>query len=215
MAQLGSNTSGHLFDTSFTSAGVLYASSTGVITSTSAGTAGQALISNGAGVAPTYQSVSAGSAIGFVAYASSAKSNVTGNNVIYTVLFDSTTRNDGTCYNTSTGVFTAPSTGLYSFSTTMGFTSGAALTAGSELVIGATGSVSSQILVQIGVGASALTSTALILSCAWMQQMTANDTVKIDVLSTSALQNVSVNGGAISPNTFTAASWFSGFKVGT
>ncbi len=57
---LGSNTSGHLFDTSFTTDGVLYSAANGVITSTSAGTAGQVMTSNGAGVAPTYQAVSLG-----------------------------------------------------------------------------------------------------------------------------------------------------------
>jgi len=55
MAQLGSNTSGHLFDTSFNSNGVLYSASAGVITSTTVGTAGEVLTSNGTGVAPTFQ----------------------------------------------------------------------------------------------------------------------------------------------------------------
>lgn len=52
---LGSNTSGHLFDTTFTADGILYADGSGVVTSTTAGTAGQVLTSNGPGVAPTYQ----------------------------------------------------------------------------------------------------------------------------------------------------------------
>ncbi len=52
---LGSNTSGHLFDTTFTTDGVLYSAANGVITSTSAGNSGEVLTSNGTGVAPTFQ----------------------------------------------------------------------------------------------------------------------------------------------------------------
>lgn len=57
---VGSNTSGHLFDTSFTTDGVLYSGANGVITSTSAGTSTQVLTSNGPGVAPTFQPASGG-----------------------------------------------------------------------------------------------------------------------------------------------------------
>lgn len=60
---VGTNSSGHFFDTSFTTDGVLYSAASGVITSTSAGTAGQVLTSNGAGVAPTYQAASAAGAV--------------------------------------------------------------------------------------------------------------------------------------------------------
>ncbi len=217
MAQLGSNTSGHLFDTSFTADGVLYADASGVITSTAVGTATHVLTSNGTGVAPTFQAAGGGggSATGFFAYASSAKTNVTGNTVIYTVLFDSTTRNDGTAYATGTGLYTAPSTGLYHFSTTIIFTSGSTFTAGSELVVSSIGSVSSQILEQVGAATSAIGSTTQILSNSWELQMTAGDTVGVRVLSTSTLQDVSIGGSAISPNQFTAISSFSGFKVGT
>lgn len=47
----------------WTTDGVLYSGASGVISSTSAGTSGQVLTSNGPGVAPTYQSVSAAGAI--------------------------------------------------------------------------------------------------------------------------------------------------------
>jgi hypothetical protein len=51
---LGSNTSGHIFDTTFTSEGVLYSDSSGVITSTSAGSSGQILQSTGNATPPAY-----------------------------------------------------------------------------------------------------------------------------------------------------------------
>lgn len=50
----GVNTSGHIYDSTFTTDGVLYSEASGVITSTAAGTDGQPLKSGGAGVAPAY-----------------------------------------------------------------------------------------------------------------------------------------------------------------
>lgn len=41
--------------------------------------------------------------------------NVTGDSTTYTCIFETASTNVGTCYNTSTGLFTAPKTGLYAF----------------------------------------------------------------------------------------------------
>jgi hypothetical protein len=151
----------------------------------------------------------------FYSYCSSAKSNVTGNTVIYQVVFDSTVRNDGTAYNTSTGVFTAPSTGFYSFNTMIEFQSGSTFSAGSELVVSSFGSVYSQILSQVSQSEAAISDTSLIISNSWMVPMTAGDTMAVQVLSTTTLQDVSIGGSALSSNQFTAYSSFSGFFVGT
>lgn len=59
------------------------------------------------------------SSCNFVAYRSSAVTNVTGDGTSYDVIFDSTVSNVGSAYSTGTGVFTAPATGIYSFSTTV------------------------------------------------------------------------------------------------
>jgi C1q domain len=212
---LGNNASGHLFDTSFTADGILYADASGVVTSTAAGTSGQVMTSNGAGVAPTYQTSAAGGATGFMAYANATLSNVTGNGVIYNVIFNATTRNDGTCYNTGTGVFTAPSTGLYCFSTTLFLQSGTSFTAGSELLVASRGSVQSQIICLYGAAASAQVNAAIIVAGNWIVNMTAGDTINVQAYSNSTLQDVSITGSALSPNQFTTVSFFSGFKVGT
>lgn len=52
MAQLGSNTSGHLFDTSFTTNGALYSAANGVLTSTASANSA-VLVTNSSGV-PVY-----------------------------------------------------------------------------------------------------------------------------------------------------------------
>lgn len=46
----------------------------------------------------------------------SAASNVTGDGTTYTVIYGTVIENDGNCYNSSTGYFTAPFDGWYSFS---------------------------------------------------------------------------------------------------
>ena len=114
---LGSNSSGHLFDTTFTTDGVLYSAVSGVITSTAAGNAGQVLTSNGPGVAPTYQAAGGGSATAFYAYLSAQASNVTGDGTAYQVAFDSTAFDTASAFTTGASAhFTAPTTGYYSFS---------------------------------------------------------------------------------------------------
>ena len=154
-----------------------------------------------------------GSTVGFFAYANANLTNVTGNSVIYDVIFNSTTRNDGTCYDTTTGVFTTPSTGLYSFSTILFLSSGTAFSAGSEVLVSSLGSVQSQILCLYGQGATAQANSAIIVAGAWMIQMTAGDTMQVQAFSTSTLQDVTIESSPINPNQFTSMSTFSGFKV--
>ena len=43
--------------------------------------------------------------------------NITGNGTNYQIIYDTADVNVGTCYNTSTGVFTVPQTGIYEFKT--------------------------------------------------------------------------------------------------
>ena len=64
---------------------------------------------------------------GFLAFRSTNATNQTGAGAAATIVFDSTTYNFGAVFNTATGVFTAPITGIYQFNTTvrMGNISGA------------------------------------------------------------------------------------------
>ena len=88
------------------------------------GSTGQVLTSNGAGVMPSFQAAGGGgSATGFLAYLFSDLSNVTGNGVTYSMVFDTTTRNDSSIYNTTTGVFTANKSGFWLLSTAAFFNS--------------------------------------------------------------------------------------------
>lgn len=97
----------------------------------SVGTSGQVLTSNGAGALPTMQDLP-GSQSSFVAYLGSNQSNVTGDGTAYTLGTGATLTiltNNGSDFTTS-GVFTAPTTGLYMFGCNVqidGLTSGMTL----------------------------------------------------------------------------------------
>jgi len=93
--------------------GVVYYDGTRLVTTT-VGTAGQVLTSNGA-VAPTFQAAPGVGTKVFAAYLNTSVSNVTGDGTQYLVILDSVFSNPGSYYSTSTGLFTAPVTGNYQF----------------------------------------------------------------------------------------------------
>jgi len=79
--------------------------------------AGQPWLSNGPGAVPDFggQPMINPFQPCFSAYNSANMNNVTGDGTNYSLTLDSTQINNQTCYNTSTGVFTAPVAGNYLF----------------------------------------------------------------------------------------------------
>jgi C1q domain len=78
---------------------------------------------NGALLAGASSSNPPAASASFNAYLSTTQSNVTGDGTVYQPIFNTTLFNRGTVYNTSTGVFTAPATGIYQFQTAVNTTS--------------------------------------------------------------------------------------------
>lgn len=185
---------------------VVLCDNAGQLTPISSSTAGFVLTSNGTGT-PSFQAAG-GSTTAFYAYCSTDKTNVTGNNVPYTVLFDSTQRNDGTAFNTATGVFTAPKTGLYSFVANIAL-EGLDVTS-TSILIAIQGSAFDQFAYSVGVG-SVNGSGNYFSSASWIIPMTAADTVFILVDCAKTTQTVSVGGGAFGTN---ISSSFAGYYIG-
>lgn len=118
-----------------------------------------------------------GSSVYFEAYLSTTVTGIAFGS-FSTLVFDATIVNAGSGYNTSTGQFTAPSTGLYTFSTTEWI--GNAGGANGSVIIKRLGSAESSRMFQEDF--SILDGGGVILTNAWMQYMTAGDTVEVQTL---------------------------------
>ena len=140
-----------------------------------------------------------------------APQSVTASSTADTIIFDTTTVNVGSGYNTATGVFTAPSTGFYSFASTIYFNNLSTTVGATQVILGYTGSAQSLRLVQQGIG-SAVTANAIILTSSWNMPMTSGDTIQIQPFA-DGTGSYDIFGAAFSSSAFSNSSVFSGFKV--
>lgn len=222
-----------------TTDGVVYYDGTRLVT-TSAGTAGQVLTSNGAGVAPTYQAAAGGvtgpgsstdraiatwngtggtalfnnstviidstgrltntAQPAFSAYVSSTINNVTGDGTIYTIVFDTSLFDQGSNFNTGTGIFTAPVAGKYMFCANVTLSDiGAAHTDGVMLFVSNTHQYATCYGTTFAQSASGLLGyTATIIT-----SMAVNDTMQVEV---------QVAGGTKTVDVFGSSNIYSGFS---
>lgn len=170
-------------------------------TSTSAGTSGQVLTSNGASADPTFQA--APFATG-VAFTGSASSTSVSNGNQTTLASWTEDLDQGSNFNNTTGIFTAPTTGVYAFSAAYSSNAAIVVTGGSAATLlfnknnGASSwgiiwraQVTGTYRVDFGGGGPAIA-------------LTAGDTVRLDLLNNSG-------SGLTGENTTT---FFSGWKLG-
>jgi hypothetical protein len=175
-----------------------------------AGTAGQVWTSNGAGVPPTFQAAAGGSTVQFQAYRTSNQT-VAGGSTSDTIVFDTAISNVGSAYNTGTGIFTAPDTGYYGFSTTVNYANLTTPAGLSQVILAYTGSVQSLRLQQFGL-VPATTGASIILTASWAMPMTAGDTIKIQPYADGA-GNYVITGSALSSGAFNTGTTFSGWRI--
>ena len=145
----------------------------------------------------------------FSTYLSAPTGNVTGDNTLYgPILFDGIITNSSSSYNPATGLYTAPSTGQYSFQHTVSFNGGDISTT-SYLSIWV-GSAFSARAFQLSPVAQAGSNT-IIFSASIFIHMTAGDTMGIQVLVAGTTKDVLIYGAP--PASLAVTSLFSGYKI--
>jgi hypothetical protein len=140
----------------------------------------------------------------FQAYQSTSK-NFTCNSTTEKVIFDTAIVNVGAAYNTSTGVFTAPATGFYSFCADLYFSSVGAGT--TNVLMSIKGSVNS-----FRVNQQVTTGGTVVCTASFNLQMTANDTIYVQPFEDGA-GTFTIYGAAPSSGALSGFSMFSGYRI--
>jgi len=175
---------------------------------------GTGISTSGAGNTVTVTSTTAPGTSYFFADISASISNVTGDSTAYLILFDRVYSNFGSDYDNTTGLYTAPSDGLYSFNSTVSVNG---LSAGMDrgyfrFRVSGTGPM----VGEIGVVRNNALAVADGTNGQWRFNgatsifLNSGDTVGVTVTVEGAAKTADVSQGLASPP---AKTWFSGFKV--
>ena len=176
---------------------------------------GTATITAGSGISVTpgantitiAQTTAPAAACNFTAYLAASVTNATGDGTNYDIVFGSTVANVGAAYNTGTGTFTAPNTGLYHFDYSITIQS--LLVGHTNLQVLLQGSVNqySSLIVNPYIMQNA--SGNLQLTGSVTIPMTAADTMKVRLSIAGSTKTVTVYGQALTG----VYTWFTGYQV--
>lgn len=138
----------------------------------------------------------------FQAVKSTNTTNATGDGTTITVVYDSVSFDRQSNYNNSTGIFTAPVTGMYLFTANMTIGSlGSGHTTGNGVSLVTTARTYFTIINYFAIAQSG----SLYHSFSWLASMTAGDTAKIQVQISGSTKTVAINSDQ---------NLFSGFLLG-
>jgi hypothetical protein len=174
---------------------------------------GSATITAGAGitVTPTANTITIASTSAatsaFSSYITSpGVSNVTGDGTVYTVIFDNVYFDLNSDFNTGTGTFTAPATGIYAFQTQLAITNAGAAHTEAQLTITVGVNTYETFLNPFaiqGVG------TAATMTCTTVAHMTSGDTATVQIEVSGSTKTV----GLFSNSGTNPDCWFSGYRI--
>ena len=149
----------------------------------------------------------------FYAYLNNSVTSVTGDGTRYTIIFNATTFDQANNFNTSTGTFTAPKTGIYQFNYTikMSNLSASYTIAYSQLTVSGTSAAAYQ-LFDVNAANCRDANNSLALSGSITVKMTSTDTATIFIAVVNGTKTVNIVGETIASLDGEQSS-FSGFLV--
>lgn len=142
----------------------------------------------------------------FFAYVASTITNVTGNSTVYTIVYDSERFDYGSNFNTTTGIFTAPVTGIYRFEWGTQLLQLGTANFLQHLFVTTAETYSTGYLDAGGIDSSG---TLVTPSCSILADMTAADTARVQIQVNGTGADTADVGG----NSGTMVTWFSGSLV--
>jgi len=183
---------------------ILYASAANTLSKLPIGAAGEVLTVT-AGL-PAWEPAGAGTSVAFDVYLSGNIGGVTGDGTVYPIIYDTVNFDTNSAYNTGTGLYTFPVTGIYQM-TVKTFVYVSSGTSTSTLILSQTTGTLADRFVDADPNALGLTTNLEFITCnTFLYNATAGDTMGVSIQLVGGTKNIGAAGAFVGCH-------FSGAKV--